>query len=48
MNKKDKNMKKTKFNEETLKAIEDAEKGIGLSKEYNDLNEMWEDLDKDN
>ena len=25
----------------------DSEKGIGLSKEYNDLNEMWNDLDKE-
>ena len=37
----------SKLNTETKKAIEDAEKGIGLSKEYTDLNEMWKDLDKE-
>lgn len=36
-----------KLNQETIKAIKDSEKGIGLSKEYNDLNEMWNDLDKE-
>ena len=36
-----------KLNQETIKAIKDFEKGIGLSKEYNDLNEMWNDLDKE-
>ncbi len=35
------------INEETIKAIEDAEKGIGLSKGYTDLNEMWNDLEKE-
>ena len=35
-----------KLNNETIKAIEDAEKGIGLSKGYTDLNEMWDDLEK--
>lgn len=37
----------TKLNGETIKAIEDAEKGIGLSKGYTNLNEMWEDLEKE-
>ena len=37
----------TKLNGETIKAIEDAEKGIGLSKGYTDLDEMWKDLDKE-
>lgn len=36
-----------KLNQETIKAIKDSEKGIGLSKEYKDLNEMWNDLDKE-
>ena len=36
-----------KLNNETIKAIEDAEKGIGLSKGYTDLNKMWEDLEKE-
>ena len=36
-----------KLNQETIKAIKDSEKGIGLSKEYNDLNKMWNDLDKE-
>lgn len=33
-----------KPNAETIKAIEDAEKGIGLSKAYNNLDELFEDL----
>ena len=33
---------------ETIKAIENAEKGIVLSKEYSNLNEMWKDLEKEN
>ena len=32
---------------ETIKAIANAEKGIGLSKEYSNLNEMWKDLEKE-
>ena len=36
-----------KLNSETIKAIEDAEKGIGLSKGYKNLNEMWNDLEKE-
>lgn len=40
-------IKKTKLNAETIKAIEDAEKGINLSKGYTDLDEMWEDLEKE-
>ena len=36
-----------KLNAETIKAIEDAEKGIGLSKGYTNLNEMWKDLEKE-
>lgn len=35
------------YDEETIKAIEDAEKGIGLSKIYSDLDEMFKDLDAD-
>ena len=40
-------IKVPKLNTETIKAIEDAEKGIGLSKGYTDLNEMWEDIEKE-
>ena len=36
-----------KLNDETIKAIKDAEKGIGLSKVYTDLDEMWKDLEKE-
>lgn len=36
------------IDEETIKVIEDVEKGIGLSKGYTDLNEMWNDLEKEN
>jgi len=36
-----------KLNAETLKAMDDVEKGIGLSKGYTDLNEMWDDLEKE-
>ena len=32
-------------NAETRKAIEEAEKGIGLSKSYTDMNEMFKDLE---
>ncbi len=35
------------YDEETIKAIEDAEKGVGLSKIYSDLDEMFKDLDAD-
>ena len=40
-------VKVPKLNAETKKAIEDAEKGIGLSKAYTDLDEMWKDLEKE-
>lgn len=40
-------IKKPKLNAETIKAIEDAEKGINLSKGYTDLDEMWKDLEKE-
>lgn len=40
-------IKKPRLNAETIKAIEDAEKGINLSKGYTDLDEMWEDLEKE-
>jgi len=36
-----------KLNRETMKAMEDTEKGIGLSKAYTNLNEMWKDLEKE-
>lgn len=40
-------IRKPKLNAETIKAIKEAEKGENLSKSYTDLNEMWEDLDKE-
>lgn len=40
-------IKKPKLNAETIKAMEDAEKGINLSKGYTNLDEMWEDLEKE-
>ena len=40
-------IQKPKLNKETMKVIDDVEKGIGLSKEYDNLDEMWEDLGKE-
>ncbi len=40
-------IKKPKLNKETIETIEEAKKGINLSKSYTDLNEMWEDLEKE-
>ena len=40
-------VKVPKLNAETIKAMEDVEKGKGLSKEYADLAEMWKDLEKE-
>ena len=37
-------IKVPKLSAETIKAIEDAKNGIGLSKGYTDLDEMWKDL----
>lgn len=34
-------------NETTIKAIEEAEKGIGMSRTYNTIEELMEDLMKD-
>ena len=39
-------IKVPELNAKTIKAIEDAEKGIGLSKGYTNLDEMWKDLEK--
>ena len=33
------------YNEETRKAIEDVENGIGLSKAYTDIDEMFRDME---
>ena len=35
------------LNTETIKTIEDAEKGIGLSKAYTDVEKMLDDLKKE-
>ncbi len=40
-------IKKPKLTQETIKAIEEAEKGVNLSKGYTNLEEMWEDLEKE-
>ncbi len=40
-------IRKPKLNAETIKAIEEVEKGKNLSKGYTDLKEMWEDLEKE-
>ena len=40
-------IKVPKLNTETIKAINDAEEGIGLSKGYTNLDEMWKDLEKE-
>ena len=40
-------VKVPKINKETMKAMEDTEKGIGLSKGYTNLDEMWKDLEKE-
>lgn len=36
-----------KLNMETIKAIKDVENGVGLSKAYTNLDEMWKDLEKE-
>lgn len=40
-------IKKPKLNTETIKTMEEAKKGLNLSKSYTDLDEMWEDLEKE-
>lgn len=40
-------IKKPKLNEETIKAIKEVEQGVNLSKGYTNLDEMWEDLEKE-
>ena len=40
-------IKRKRLNNETIQAIEDVEKGIGLSKGYSNLEEMWNDLGKE-
>ena len=40
-------IKKPKLNKETMKAIEDVQKGENLSKGYTNLEQMWEDLDNE-
>lgn len=40
-------VKVPKLSNETARTIGDAEKGIGLSKGYTNLDEMWEDLEKE-
>lgn len=40
-------IKKPKLNAETIKTIEDVKHGIGLSKSYTDVEEMLNDLKKE-
>lgn len=40
-------IRKPKLNAETIQAIDDVESGKNLSKGYTDLEEMWEDLEKE-
>ena len=40
-------VKIARLNAETKKAMEETEKGIGLSKGYTNLEEMWKDLEKE-
>lgn len=40
-------IKLPKLNSETLKVIQDTEKGIGLSKKYTNVEEMLNDLKKE-
>ena len=39
-------IRKPRFNKETIEAIEDAKKGKNLSKTFNNADEMFEELDK--
>lgn len=39
-------IKKPKFNEETIKTIEDTKNNKNLSKTFNNVDEMFEELDK--
>ncbi len=39
-------IKKPKFNKETIQAIEDTKNGKNLSKTFDSVNEMFEELDK--
>lgn len=39
-------IRKPKFNKETIEAIEDTKKCKNLSKTFNNANEMFEELDK--
>ncbi len=40
-------IRKPQYNKETIKAIEEAEKGVNLSKGYTNLDEMWKDLERE-
>lgn len=39
-------IKKPRYNKETIQAIEDTKNGKNLSKTYNSVDEMFEELDK--
>ena len=39
-------IKKPRFNKETIQAIEDTKNGKNLSKTFNSVDEMFEELDK--
>lgn len=40
-------MKRSELNSETIKAVEDAEKGIGLSRPFSSTEELMADLETD-
>ena len=39
-------IEKPRYNKETIKAIEDVQNGINLSKSFDSVEEMFEELDK--
>ena len=39
-------IKKPRYNKETIQAMEDTKKGKNLSKTFNNVDEMFEELDK--
>lgn len=40
-------IKKPKYNKETIKAMEDSKKGIDVSRTFDSVDEMFEELDKE-
>ena len=40
-------IKKPRYNEETLQAMKDVKKGKNLSRGYTDLNKMWKSIEEE-